>query len=53
MRKVWFYVGLILFFVGAMAGDSDSIIAPLALIIPGLVLMYRNRTIFEEEKNEN
>lgn len=33
-------IGIILFVLGAMAGESDSILAPLGLITLGAVLYY-------------
>lgn len=33
-------IGIILFVLGAMAGDSETILAPLGLIVIGAVLYY-------------
>lgn len=42
-EKILTVVGFMLLLIGAMAGDSESIIAPFLFFIPGVILVIRNR----------
>ena len=48
MRKVIFYIGLVLCFVGASSIDSDVFIIPMALTVIGLILMRATEEVFHE-----
>ena len=49
--KKYFFTGLgfILLLIGAMAGDSENIIAPFLFFVPGVILVIRGKKKGEEK----
>lgn len=48
MKKVIFYIGFVLFFLGASSIDSEVLVIPMAMTVIGLILMRATKEVFNE-----
>ena len=46
------YIGLMIFFIGAMMGDSESLILPVILITIGAVLILKGQRNYIDETTD-
>lgn len=48
MKKVIFYIGFVLFFLGVSSIDSEVLVIPVAMTVIGLILMRATKEVFNE-----
>ena len=47
-KKVMFFLGAILFVLGACSADNENLLIPIIMVFGGLGIVYLNRSVYYE-----